>query len=118
MSLAAESAGSYPKWPHVTWNLAQERWEDRRSKPYMVHCHSCGWTEVGFELAIDRLRMAAAQFAIEAVHWYECPTGGVQISFHWHPALFCRSYGWRHIRDTVLVQRLAEWAQALNDDVL
>ena len=55
MSLAERAPGSYPRYPEVTWDLAQERWQNRRTQPYMAICETCDWQQVGFELR-SRLR--------------------------------------------------------------
>src|SRR5260221_7231718 len=70
----ARTAGSYHKWPLVTWDLAAERWTMSRCDFVVAHCRSCPWQH--FEPVLDRPeRKFVAEVIIQAQHWYSCEAG-------------------------------------------
>lgn len=76
--------GHYPRYPDVTWDLAEERYLNAqgRSEYLGAYCYSCDWnlSEPWQVLATPERRLVA-EIQAAVAHAYSCPA---QLSFHYY----------------------------------
>jgi len=82
MNYVGRPAGTYERWPLVTWDLAAERWVQLRCDQLIAICQACRWQDVQSVL-IKPERQDVAEFIVGCQHWYSCTAAQPQVRFIW-----------------------------------
>jgi hypothetical protein len=63
--------GHYPKWPEVTWDIAEERYLQGRSAILTGNCAGCLWQDFAMVLNTPE-RLLVAEVVMTLAHAYSC----------------------------------------------